>query len=157
MAMMKEGDGRTKRTSITYHRWKSMRRRVKDKPSGYEHVTMCTRWEVYENFLEDMGKCPEGYSLDRKENSRGYNQFNCRWIPLLQQSWNKTTNIEFEGVNLKRLCRLVGVNDQYSTILKRITVNKTRMGIIEAILHMQPIHRAKEIKFILNDNFNLSL
>jgi hypothetical protein len=45
---------------------------------------------VYSNFLEDMGERPEGMSLERKDNSKGYSKDNCCWITLAEQAKNRT-------------------------------------------------------------------
>ena len=46
-------------------------------------------WRDFRNFLADMGACPEGYSLDRIDNEKGYFKENCRWIPLRDQPKNR--------------------------------------------------------------------
>jgi hypothetical protein len=49
------------------------------------------RWEIYENFLEDMGRKPgPEYSLDRIDNAKGYSKGNCRWASQIVQQRNKT-------------------------------------------------------------------
>lgn len=46
-------------------------------------------WERFENFLEDMGEQPLGFSLDRIDNSKGYSKENCRWVPWQVQMRNR--------------------------------------------------------------------
>lgn len=41
---------------------------------------MCQRWDLYENFLADMGVRPARLILDRIDNDRGYEPGNCRWV-----------------------------------------------------------------------------
>lgn len=38
-------------------------------------------WHKFENFLKDMGECPEGYMLKRLDRNKGYNPKNCKWVP----------------------------------------------------------------------------
>lgn len=76
----KKGD-----TSRTYNIWLEMRRRC-DSPMrenykwyGGRGITYCDRWKHFENFLSDMGECPEGLEIDRINNAGNYEPGNCRW------------------------------------------------------------------------------
>ena len=76
----------------THFAWKRMRRRVRHpEDSGnacYIGVTICRRWDKFENFFADMGEVPAGHSLDRISNRKGYSPSNCRWVPLSDQARN---------------------------------------------------------------------
>lgn len=76
----------------TYRVWRSIFDRLKYDAS-YRDVVMCDRWLKFENFLADMGEKPEGLTLDRKDNSKGYEPGNCRWVSMLVQQNNRTNNI----------------------------------------------------------------
>ena len=77
--------------------WKAMKRRCTDKGQdaypfyGGRGITYCSRWELYGNFLEDMGEKPEGTSLDRINNDGNYTPDNCRWAEREVQAYNKRT------------------------------------------------------------------
>ena len=82
----------------TYKSWLAMRRRCVDpKKPGYagQGVTVCERWrDSFEAFLEDMGERPSrAYSIDRIDNSKGYEPSNCRWATRSQQQRNKRNNV----------------------------------------------------------------
>jgi hypothetical protein len=71
-------------------------------------------WLVFTNFLEDMGERPTGTSLDRLDNSKGYEPGNCRWATNSEQQNNRTNNrpvtIGTETKNYKTWCRHFGIN-----------------------------------------------
>ncbi len=75
--------------SLTYSRWKSMRQRAAKQHGPYADVECCPRWASFDAFLKDMGECPEGHTLDRKDNRRGYEPENCRWATKAEQNANR--------------------------------------------------------------------
>lgn len=92
---MKHGATPAKRTR-EYHLWRSMKSRCYVKSSsGFRHygargVTVCQRWlESFPAFLEDMGRCPQGWTLDRIDANGNYEPSNCRWAAWETQYSNK--------------------------------------------------------------------
>jgi len=54
---------------------------------GAKGVTICDRWFYsFDNFLEDMGKKPKGYTLSRKNDIGNYEPNNCKWESKSEQS-----------------------------------------------------------------------
>ena len=57
-------------------------------------------WETsFQQFYDDMGQKPEGLTLDRIDNDKGYSKENCRWASITTQARNKSDNlvITFRG------------------------------------------------------------
>lgn len=83
-----------------YHSWCHMRGRclnpsnLKYPDYGGRGITICQRWlDSFENFYADMGPCPDGFTLDRRDNDGNYEPGNCQWASPADQSRNKRNNI----------------------------------------------------------------
>jgi hypothetical protein len=89
-------------SSPTYKSWHTMMQRCGNpnnpqfKDYGERGITVCERWKVFKNFLTDMGVRPEGLTLDRKDNSKGYTPDNCKWSTKQEQQRNTRSNNVWE-------------------------------------------------------------
>jgi hypothetical protein len=86
--------------SKEYLIWQNMKKRCYNQNQKYYNryggrgITVCDRWlNSFENFFADMGKCPEGCSVDRINNDGNYCPENCRWATQTEQQNNKSNNI----------------------------------------------------------------
>jgi len=79
----------------TYGSWFNMKQRClnENNPAyiryGGRGIMVCERWMKFENFLADMGKRPEGLTLDRINNDSNYEPSNCRWSTRKEQANNR--------------------------------------------------------------------
>lgn len=74
--------------------------------SGYGALgtAVCQRWrDDFKNFIEDMGPCPTGMTIDRIDGTKGYFKENCRWATYAEQARNKSTNVIVD-VHGEKMC-----------------------------------------------------
>ena len=89
------------------------------KSKGYDRyggagITVCEKWNIFENFFNDMGERPPGMTLDRINNHLGYDPDNCRWATWREQEGNRKNNrrviIAGNSVCFAEAARLLGGN-----------------------------------------------
>lgn len=95
------------KTSRLYGIWAKMRGRCNNpnQPMFYRYgergIKVCAEWDDYLHFKTWalLNGYAENLSIERNDNSKGYNPENCRWIPLSEQAANRDMNImvEFNG------------------------------------------------------------
>lgn len=107
----------------THYAWTNMISRCinKNRPDyhcyGGRGITVCDRWRnSFSAFLEDMGERPDGHSLDRIDNSKGYEPGNCRWATRDQQMQNtratRLISFQNETMGLTAWARRLGLNKE---------------------------------------------
>ena len=116
--------------SRAYQVWDAIKSRCLNPNNNHYHryggrgITLCKRWQKFENFLEDMGEPPKGMTIDRKNNNRGYMPSNCRWATPQQQANNRYTNtyITYKGKTqtIAEWSRETGV--RYSRLVYRMKI-----------------------------------
>ena len=126
--------GCSKRGQVTreFLAWNNMMQRCKNKKHpryndwGGRGITVCERWDKFENFLEDMEVIPEKYELDRIDNNKEYSKENCRLVLEKLQSRNRRSNVNIT-FNNKIQCLKDWANEyniSYSTLRYRLNVLK---------------------------------
>lgn len=78
---------------------------------GGRGVTMCPEWtNDFSAFLRDMGECPDGLTLERKDVNGNYEPDNCLWATRTVQDNNKRDTIRVGALSLKQYADTVGVD-----------------------------------------------
>jgi len=92
-----------------YNTWAQIKQRCTNpnnpqyKYYGGRGVTMCERWmNSFADFYADVGARPEGMTLDRIDNNKGYELTNVRWATKSEQARNRRCVVEVEH-NGKRM------------------------------------------------------
>ena len=157
----KHGDARGKRNTKEryihakeYYCWRSIKQRclnpkaTKYKDYGGRGITVAPQWvNSYETFLADVGRAPSSkHTLDRIDNSRGYEPSNVKWATRLEQSRNRRTNVYLtyngETKTLKEWAAAFNVG--YGTACNRYKAKRSFEEIVG--LKAIPIGRPREEK-----------
>ena len=89
---------------------------------GGRGIQVCKRWLKFENFYADMGPCPPGLTIERKNNNGHYRPSNCVWATRHAQDRNKRSNV---WITYKGKTRCVAdwnshFGLKYNTLAKRL-------------------------------------
>ena len=115
-----------------YRIWKAMRARcnapcMRNLSYQKKGIKVCERWNSFTLFMQDMGACPEGYTIDRIDNNKDYEPSNCRWADFSTQARNRGKfNLMFT-MNGKTQCLkdwAKEYNVNYQTLVMRLKRGK---------------------------------
>jgi hypothetical protein len=149
---MKYGDSPAN-SSREYGIWRSMKSRCYiESSNNYRHygargIRICDRWrDDFAAFLEDMGRCPKGWTLDRKDPNGHYEPDNCRWATWDTQAANKrgTVRCEFNGatLTLTQLAKVTGL-DYYALHREIRTHGRTGDEAVRVVTHRASVRRGR--------------
>jgi len=121
--------GTGRKQSPEYIAWARMKSRCQNSNNndyynyGGRGISVCERWESFDNFFTDMGRKPSSdFTLDRKNSDGNYCPENCHWLHTSLQSRNRrcVQRVVFQGKEMT-LVEAVELTDlDYGTVDSRI-------------------------------------
>ena len=103
-------------TTREYNTWHHMKQRCLDPAYkqygdyGGRGITISKKWMKFENFLADMGTCPEDHFLDRIDNDKGYSKRNCRWVTRTVNNNNRRNSVKVNGMTITEVAEQLYVS-----------------------------------------------
>jgi len=118
-------------------------RTISYKNYGAIGIKVCDEWlglKGFSNFIADMGERPNGTTLDRIDNNKGYSKENCKWSTAHEQSANRRNNNKDVGV---------GFSKKENKWVASITIKKKRirLGAFTEYQDAVVARRSAEIKY----------
>jgi hypothetical protein len=125
------GESRRGERSPEYRAWTHLKNRC-DNPKnkkyhryGKRGIMVCKRWQVFENFLADMGRKPLPHlSVERINNDGNYEPENCKWGTPTEQARNSSTSMQMDYMGktraLSEIVELSGTDLGYHTVKWRL-------------------------------------
>ena len=114
-----------------YNSWSGMKSRCNNpkepayKNYGARGIKVCERWNIFENFINDMGSKPSPeHTLERINNNDDYYPKNCKWATKLEQVYNRrnTRRVKYQNrtITLKQLAKELHMD--YSNLASSIKI-----------------------------------
>lgn len=141
--------------SAEYRAWRKMRSRCRAKEGTTHHrnyvqrgIKVCKRWDDYSKFLADMGRKPSPeHTIERRDNSKGYEPANCYWADIIQQARNKRSNRVLAVDGIRRTttewAEIMGVRP--NTIAGRLSVGWSDEDAVKTPPNSRPLGRLPKL------------
>lgn len=105
---------------------------------GARGISVCERWSLFENFLQDMGERPSvDYTIERLDVNGNYCPENCRWATAFEQGRNKRNNANIVSAGGISKCtaewaEILGISFgcvQYWSFVKKKTIEEIALYV----------------------------
>jgi hypothetical protein len=123
-----------------------MRQRCNDKNNkhynyyGGRGIKVCSEWNSFETFLQDMGERPDGHSIDRIDVNGDYCKENCKWSTAKQQARNRRNSIvikiDEQSRDLSEWCDIYGISN--NTVLERLKRGWDKIAAVVTPVNQKP-------------------
>jgi len=127
--------------TLLYGIWQNMKARCSKEYSGDFHryggrgIRVCDEWQDFATFRTwaEANGFQQGLTIDRRDNDRGYEPENCRWVDRTAQNRNRRNNQRFafrgEYLMLSEIAERCGISHD----LLRIRVKRDGFSIERAV------------------------
>lgn len=115
---------------------------------GGRGIRMCDAWlNDFQTFLRDLGPCPDGYEIERKDVNGHYEPGNVMWIPGRLQGRNQRTNrmLTFRGTTQCMAAWADELGLSYKALRSRIARGWTIERAMTTPLRVWPDHRILDV------------
>lgn len=96
---------------------------------GGANIKICQEWNTFANFYEwsYQNGYEEHLTIDRVDNSLGYQPSNCRWVSKKQQTQNRTNGLNWNSV---QEIRKLYETHTYSDLAQKYNVHKHTIFLV---------------------------